>query len=376
MKILFTGGGSGGHFYPLIAVAEEVARLVEEQKLVGIKLYYLAPEPYDRKALFEHDIVFIRASAGKIRRYPSVKNIFDWFRTGWGIIQAIIKLYFIFPDVVFGKGGYASFPALFAARLLGIPVVIHDSDSIPGTVNLWAGRFARRVALSYPEALKYFPAGKAAVTGNPLRREILTPITAGAHEFLNLEKDLPVIFVVGGSQGATKINDAVLTILPKLLEHYQVIHQVGEANYEDCQKRLSTILDGNPHTSRYKLFPYLNDTALRMTAGVSDLIVSRAGSIIFEIANWGIPSIIIPIPESVSHDQKTNAFTYARSGGAIVIEEENLGPAVLLSEINRLMENDKLRTEMAQGAKQFANPDAGRIIAQELLAIILSHENS
>ena len=144
---------------------------------------------------------------------------------------------------------------------------------------------------------------------------------------------------------------------------------------EDCQKRSGLILEKDPYKNRYKIFDFLNDTALKMTAGIAKLIVSRAGSTIFEIANWGIPSIIIPIPESISHDQKTNAFTYARSGAATVIEEENLEPSVLLSEINRLMENDKLLADMAAKAKKFSNPTAGYTIAKELIAIALTHES-
>ncbi len=374
MKILFAGGMTGGHFFPIIAIAEEVKILSEEQKLVMPKMYFMSNDPYNAKSLFEHNIRYVRVPAGKIRRYASILNFLDWFKTGYGVIMATIKMFFIFPDVVFGKGGYASFPALFAARILGIPVIIHDSDSIPGRVNLWAGKFAQLVALSYPEAVKYFKPEKTAVTGNPIRREILTPIKTGAFEYLNLDQSVPVVFIVGGSLGAARINDTMLTILPKLLDRYQVIHQVGAKNLDECQKRSSIILEKNPHKDRYKLFDFLNDTALRMAAGATSLIVSRAGSTIFEIANWGLPSIIIPIPESISHDQTQNAYTYARSGATVVIEEDNLSPSVLLAEITRLMENQNLRVEMAVAAKKYANPDAGRTIAQGLIDVCLSHE--
>lgn len=374
MKILFAGGGSGGHFFPIIAVAEQIKKLSDEQKLVMPKMYFMSDDPYNAKTLFEHNIRFIKVPAGKIRHYSSIQNFFDWFKTGQGAILAIIKMFFIFPDVVFGKGGYASFPALFAARILGIPVIIHDSDSIPGRVNLWAGKFATKVALSYPEAVKYFKKEKTAVTGNPIREEIINPIHTGAFEYLNLDQNLPVVFIVGGSLGAIRINDAVLDILPKLLEKSQVIHQVGAKNIDECQKRASVILENDPNKNRYKLFDFLGDTALRMTAGAASLVVSRAGSTIFEIANWGLPSIIIPLPESISHDQTTNAYTYGRAGGAVIIEEENLTPSVLLSEINRLLENDKLRQEMSAAAKKYSNPEAGRTIAQALIDIGLSHE--
>lgn len=375
MKILFAGGGTGGHFFPIIAIAEEIKLVAEEEKLVMPKMYLMSDDPYNAKFLFEHNIKYVNVPAGKIRHYASFLNFLDWFKTGYGVVVATIKMFVIFPDVVFGKGGYASFPALVAARILGIPVVIHDSDSIPGRVNLWAGKFAERVALSYPEAVKYFKPEKTAVTGNPIRREILNPIKTGAFEYLSLDPTMPVVFIVGGSLGAARINDAVLTILPKLLIKYQVIHQVGAKNLDECKKRSSIILEKDPNKDHYKLFDFLNDTALRMAAGASSLIVSRAGSTIFEIANWGLPSIIIPIPESISHDQTQNAYTYARSGGTVVIEEDNLSPSVLLAEITRLMENQNLRVEMATAAKKYANPDAGRTIAKALIDIGLSHEN-
>lgn len=374
MKILFTGGGTGGHFYPIIAIAEEIRELAIEEKLVGVKLYFASVDKYNDRLLFENDITFVGVTAGKIRRYFSIANFFDLFKTAFGIIRALWKLYWLYPDVVFGKGGFASFPMLVAARIIRIPVVIHESDSHPGKVNLWAKKFAQKIAVSYPEALEYFPKEKTALTGNPLRKEILNPITEGAHEFLKLDPGVPTIFITGGSQGAQPINEAVLAVLPELVKNFQVIHQVGQANYADIKTRTGVIIGKDPNFGRYHLYESLNDTALRMMAGVSKLIISRAGSTIFEIAHWGIPSIIIPLPESISHDQTMNAFTYARNGGAVVIEQTNLTPSVLLSEIHRLMASPDLRLSMSQKAREFSRPDAARLIGKELISIALSHE--
>jgi len=374
MKILFTGGGTGGHFYPIIALAEALRRVAEEDKLVMPKLYYMSDAPYNPKALFEHNIKFVYVPAGKLRPYFSFLNLWDYFKIFWGGIIGLIRMFFIFPDVVFGKGAYASFPALLAARILGIPVMIHDSDSIPGRVNLWAGRFAERVALSYPEAVKYFAPDKTAVTGNPIREGILVPVKNGALEYLDLAPEVPVVLILGGSSGAVRINDTVMGALDTLVNKCQIIHQVGKANVEDCRKQSSVILANNPNKQRYKMFDYLNDTAMRMAAGAANLVVSRGGSAIFEIANWGLPSIIIPIPESISHDQKTNAYTYARGGGAVVIDEENLTPSVLFAEIKRLLDDEALRATMSAAALKYSNQDAGRTIAKQLVAIALTHE--
>ncbi len=378
MKILFTGGGTGGHFYPIIAIAEEVKRLATAEKLVEPELLFMSDAPYNSQALFENNIKFVPVSAGKLRRDKSplsfLKNFIDLFKTLFGSISAFFKIFAIYPDVVMGKGGYASFPALFAARILRIPVIIHESDSHPGRVSLWAGKFATRIALSYPEAAKYFPPARTAVTGNPLRQEIMTPVNVGAREFLRLEKELPVIFVIGGSLGSMKINNVILDVLPQLIEKYQIIHQVGKNNFTEINKRATFLLENNPKANRYRIFDYLNSSALRMTAGVASLVITRAGSALFEIANWGLPAIVIPIPEEISHDQRVNAFTYARSGGAVVIEEKNLTPSIILSEVDRIMFDSNLRNEMIKGAKSFARHEAAELIAQEILKIALRHE--
>ncbi|MEI7777541.1 MAG: undecaprenyldiphospho-muramoylpentapeptide beta-N-acetylglucosaminyltransferase [bacterium] len=376
MKILLTGGGTGGHFYPIIAIAEELRDVAKEKKLLSPEIYYMAPTPYNARALFENEIIFRKVTAGKQRRYFSLLNFFDLFKIATGVFQATWQIFFIMPDVIFGKGGYVSFPAMAAARFLGIPVVIHESDSHPGKVNLWAGKFAKRVALSYPEAAKYFKEDKVALTGNPVRKGITMAVKSGAFEYLNMEESIPVIFILGGSQGSQRINESILDALPELVEKYQIIHQTGSKNYQDMQKMADIALEASPFKSRYKPFDYLNDLAMKMSAGAASLVVSRSGSTIFEIASWGLPSILIPIPESISHDQTTNAFSYARTGAADVIEENNLTTEILLSEIEKILSNPELQAKMAAAAKSFAKPDAAKKIAEQIIDIALTHETT
>src|SRR3989338_6468319 len=156
MKIAFTGGGTGGHFYPIIAVAQKVNKILDDEKIVGTKLYYISDSPYDKEMLFENGLIYEEVNTGKIRTYFSIKNFFDIFRVFFGAINGLFKMFTIYPDVVFGKGGYASFPAILAARILRIPVIIHESDSAPGRVNKWAGRFAKKIAVSFMESAVYF----------------------------------------------------------------------------------------------------------------------------------------------------------------------------------------------------------------------------
>ena len=374
MRILFTGGGTGGHFYPIVSIAEELNNLAKEKRLLGLELFYMSPTPYNPGVLYEHGIIYKKNSAGKIRRYFSVLNFFDLFKTGWGILTSLILVYRLYPDVIFGKGGYASFPVLVAARLLGIPVVIHESDTVPGRVNLWAGKFAKIIAVSYKEAAKYFPTGKVAYTSQPLRKDLALPITVGAREFLKIEEEVPVVLVLGGSQGAQKINDTVLEGLDNLVKKYAIIHQTGRRNIAEVRATSEAVLFNSLYKDRYKVYDYLNVLALRMAAGVASVVVSRAGSTIFEIAAWGVPSIIIPINEKVSRDQHSNAFAYARAGAAEVIEENNLTVNILASEIERLVTNQGEREKMQTAAKAFYKPNAARLVAEEILKIALEHE--
>lgn len=373
MKVVFTGGGTGGHFYPVIAIVQRLNELIDREKLIDVEIYYMSDSPYDERVLFENGVIFKKMNSGKLRRYFSVLNFLDFFKTAIGVIRALGTLYVLYPDVVVGKGGYASFPALIAAKILRIPVIIHESDSVPGRANVIASKFARRIAISYPEASEYFPKEKTALTGNPIRREIAIPMHEGAREMLKLEDGVPVILVLGGSQGAVIINDALIQAAPRLIENYQIIHQVGQKNLDAAQKMLDVVTGNNIHKDRYKIYGYLNEITLKNGAGVADLIISRAGSTIFEIALWGVPSIIIPITDSNGDHQRKNAYAYARTGGCIVIEEGNLTTNLLTSEINRLIADPTLLEKMRAGARSFARADAAEKIAQEIVLVLKEH---
>ena len=379
MKIVFTGGGTGGHFYPLMAVADEINHKSKTEKLLRPELIYIGPFVLDQEALIQRHISFAQASAGKKRKYFSIQNFFDYFKTAWGIIQATWQLYKIFPDVVFSKGGYAAFPTTVAARFLGIPLVIHESDAHPGKANVIASKWAKLIAISYPEVIKYFPEkidrDKFILTGNPVRPELFKPVREGAHEFLELDPSIPTILVLGGSSGAKAVNDVLLDALPSLVEKYQIIHQTGSNLLDETQAIAKVKLKNSKHADRYKAFGYLSTFALRMAFGISSLVVSRAGSgAIFEIAAVSLPSILIPIPEDVSHDQTDNAFAYAKTGAAVVIKQKNLTATILENEIDRIMNNPKLWQEMSGAAKNFAKPDAAKKIAEILMKIALEHE--
>jgi len=374
MRIGFTGGGTGGHFYPLIAVAEEVRSLGIEKSIDNLELHYFGPSQYDEKALTDTGLIFHYIPAGKRRGYFSLLNYFDLLKTLWGSIVALFKVFKVYPDVMFSKGGFASVPVVLACRLLLIPVFVHESDSVPGRANKWAGRFAARVALSYAEAAEYFTNKNVAYTGQPIRKAVTQPLKEGSYIFFDLDSSTSTIFILGGSQGAEIINNTILEALPELLQSYNVIHQVGDRNIQTIAKSTELILENNPFKKRYKVYGFMNNEEMRRAAGIADIVISRAGSTIFEIASWQKPSIIIPITNSVNNHQKRNAFLYAQTDAAAVIGENNLTENILISEITRIMTDDKERNDMIQAAKNFHNADAALIIAQEIIEIAMEHE--
>jgi len=378
MRIVLAGGGTGGHFYPLIAVAEAIEDIASERKLLEPELLYLGPKPFDQSALLDHDITYVPGPAGKLRRYPSILNVFGAIASFWGVIRAILQLYRLYPDVVFSTGGYAAFPTLYAAKLLKIPVIIYDADATPGRVSIWSAKFAKWIGVAHPDAAQHFPEKtrhKIARIGHPIRKEIESPTKEGGIEFLKLDPAVPTIFIMGGSQGAQAINNTLLDALATLVESYNVVHQTGTANLDEVANIASVVLKNSPHANRYRSFGLLNTLAMRMTAGITSLVVARAGSgTIFEIAAWGKPAILIPIPEDISHDQTQNAFSYSRSGAAVVIEQRNLAGHLLTAEIDRIISNPQLQETMIAAAKSFARPQAAKKIAEVLLETLIAHQ--
>lgn len=375
MRILLTGGGSGGHFYPLIAVAERIKNLAAERRILRVDIYFMSDSPYDTEALKQNEITFIHATTGKKRVYKSLLNFTDNFKIFLGVIEAIIKLFILYPDVVIAKGGYGSFPALFAARILRIPVIIHESDTYPGRVNLWASKFAESIGVAYKQALPFFPEGKTALIGLPIRSEIMRlPTAREGAEYYKLDPHIPTIFIYAGSLGAEKINNLVLEALPDMLKNYQVIHQCGKNNENEIKTRISVILEKHPFKSRYVLKPYLNAIDTRNAAAVSSLVISRAGSTLFEIAAWNIPAIVIPITNSHGNHQVQNALRYAEIGAGTVIEESNAHPHILLTEIETILMFPEKWKAMHEASKSITTMDAADEIARRAILIGESHE--
>jgi UDP-N-acetylglucosamine--N-acetylmuramyl-(pentapeptide) pyrophosphoryl-undecaprenol N-acetylglucosamine transferase len=369
-RIVLVGGGSGGHFYPLMATAE---RLNEYRSQTDLELYYFGPEPYDAQALQDNGITFVHCPSGKRRKYFSFLNFTDLFKLFFGIFIAIGKLYMVYPDVVFSKGSYTSVPVIIAAYLLRIPVVVHESDTRPGSANKLASKFARYVAISFAEVAGYFPAEKTALTGIPLRKTFFTT-SPNPLQTLGLPQDKPLIFVTGGSLGAERLNNLILESLDELLPHFTILHQTGSTHESQITNTAASLITNTDLLERYFIKGTLNGIEMNLVLSAASLIISRAGTgTIFEIAHKGKPSILIPIPEEISHDQKTNAYAYARTGAASVIEEHNFTDGLLASEISRIMGDEALYSSMSAAALQFGGQDAASQIAGAIMGIAQEH---
>ncbi len=368
MRIGFVGGGTGGHFYPLIAVAH-----VLTQDSAKPELFYFGPEPYDPELLKTFNIRFVFCPAGKLRRYFSIQNFFDLFRNFFGVFVAVWKLYILYPDVIFSKGGYTSVPILIAARWLRIPVVIHESDAIPGRANLLAKKFARYIAVSYDDAAKFFPTDRTALTGIPLRAELMR-VDENPFTTLGIPNDMPLIYVTGGSLGAERLNNLILRSLNELLPHYRIFHQTGAANFDEIRVSVQTLLADSPLQSNYYVQGTVPAPLVATLMDAATLIITRAGSTtLFEIARHGKPAIIVPIPEDVSRDQRSNAYAYARSGAATVIEEHNLTQNLLAQEIRTIISDPARYQQMSAAASAMHTPDAAEKIANILVQIGTEH---
>jgi UDP-N-acetylglucosamine--N-acetylmuramyl-(pentapeptide) pyrophosphoryl-undecaprenol N-acetylglucosamine transferase len=367
MKIVITGAG-GGHFYPLIAVVESVRKQVFIQKIIQPEVFFFSDQPYDEKALFEQQIKFIQIPAGKLRVYPSLETITDIFKTLYGCVVAILKLYSVYPDVIFAKGGYASFPTLVAAKILSIPVVVHESDTVPGRTTVFGGKFAARVALSYPEAAPFFPKDTVALTGQPIRE---ASIPKDGYRRMYGTRERPAIMILCGSQGSQRINEVLVGILSELLNKYDIVHQVGVKNLEEMKKITSELLKDHPFKNHYFIDGFIDVSLFYPKV---DMVITRGSSSMFEVALWQLPMIVIPIPQSISRDQCSNAYAMAGRGGAYVLEENNMGQSVIFSEISRILESPENYKKMSEAGLQFENSrDAANVIARELIKICVSH---
>lgn len=366
MRVVLTGGGTAGHVTPLIAVADKIKmKLGPEVKF----LYIGSGAKMEKQMMSEVGIPAKSVLAGKLRRYFSLNNFIDLFKFPIGFLQSLWFLAWFSPDVVFSKGGYVAVPIVLAAWIYRIPVMMHESDSIPGLANQFLAKFSKRIAVAYPSAEQYFPKEKTALVGNPIRFQVTEGNPAILREQLKFTTAKKTILVLGGSQGSHAINVAIVRVLPKLLKSFQIIHQTGEENFEYV-KREAGALGIKTGYGGYFASPFMNANQLRDAFALCDLVVSRAGAtFITEIAANGKPAILIPIAKSANDHQRMNAYALANIGAALVLDESNLGEHMLMEKIESILNDDQLCKMMVDKIKAFYHPNAAEIIANGVVEI-------
>ncbi len=317
-KIILTGGGTAGHVTPNLA-------LIPSLKEHGYEIRYIGSYQGIEKNLIEAvGIPYDGISSGKLRRYFDLKNFSDPFRVIKGYTEALKLIKKYKPDVIFSKGGFVAVPVVLAAKHYRVPTIIHESDMTPGLANKLCIPSARKVCCNFPETLPYLPEGKAVLTGSPIRRELLQGDRLSGLQYTGLSAEKPIILVIGGSLGAVAINQAVRSLLPRLLTDFQVIHICGKGH-------LDPSLNG---AAGYAQYEYV-DAPLKDLFAAADLIVSRAGAnSICEILALRKPNVLIPLSVHASRgDQILNARSFAQQGFSTLLEEENMNDDTLYAAI-------------------------------------------
>lgn len=391
IRLVITGGGSGGHTFPLIAVAREFKKIAQEKNFL-YEIIYIGPNDFTLPYILKEEGITIKTIiTGKInrqgdssRRLSGFINFFvNLFKILGGIFQSLYYVFILMPDAIFSKGGYGAFPVIFWGIIFFIPTYTHESDAVPGLVNHLVGRFCRKIFISFDYTKKYFPLNKSLLTGNPIRSDLFlgegeSYNVQNIKELLKLSPDKPVITVIGGSQGSSHINDFILDILPRIINEVEIIHQTGKNNYQKVVREATVvfqeIIRNKEFEKYYHPVPFFEETktpnisSLKDIYLISDLIIARAGSgLIFEIAASKKPSILIPLPWASRGHQKRNAYEYAKNGAAIVVEENNLKTNIFSDLILQVLFDEEKKKTMSSAAFQFAKLNAAQDIAKEIV---------
>lgn len=342
--IVITGGSTGGHIFPNIPVIEELKkRGYTEIIWVGEK------KGKEEKWARSMGVTFYGIRTGKLRRYFSLKNIIDLYFVVVGIFQSIFLFIKLKPRLLFSKGGFVAVPPVIAAWLLSIPIITHESDIVPGLATRIISRFARVICVSFEKTEHFFTNKKVVLTGNPLRQIVKNGNSKKGASFLHFEEKLPLLLVLGGSLGASSLNDATWKMKTKYSLPFNLVHQCGKG------KRREDI----PQGKRYRQYDFL-DREMGDVLALSNLIVSRAGAgALYEFGFLKKPTILIPLPKSKSRgEQVENARHFARKGAAVIINDEELNEDILYKTVMKLLEDEESLMKMGESADTLCTRDA------------------
>jgi UDP-N-acetylglucosamine--N-acetylmuramyl-(pentapeptide) pyrophosphoryl-undecaprenol N-acetylglucosamine transferase len=336
MRLILTGGGTGGHIIPNIAIT---AKLKEQANSEIDVLYIGSNKGIDREMVEKAGIPFKGVHCGKLRRYFSWENLLDLFKIPIGICQSLSLISRFSPNLVFSKGGYVSIPVVIAAKLLGKKIIVHESDVVPGLANKICFRMADKILLSFPESAKYLDKFKEKlfVVGNPVRKEIMHGSKTQGYQLTKFNRELPIVLVMGGSQGAQKINQYIWSNLRELIPICQIIHICGSGKKGLALSGLGL--------KNYFQYEFVKEELAHFYA-VCDLIITRAGAnSIAEIMSLKKPAILIPLPKSSSRgDQIINAKIIQKKGLGLVLDQDKTDSREFLMKLKEFMNAANLET--------------------------------
>lgn len=352
MKIAVSGGGTGGHIYPALALIREI-----QKKDKNVEFLYIGTEKgLESKLVPRENIPFKSIHITGFKRKISFENVKTVLRFLKGVSDSKKMLKEFKPDVVIGTGGYVCGPVVYAAAKMGIPTIVHEQNSVPGLTNKFLSRYVDKIAICFEEAREYFPEQKVVLTGNPRASEVLGQDGIRGRLSSGLKLKVPTVLIFGGSRGAKPINEAVVKSLTELSgKPYQVLYVTGDVHFEEVQKEVELV--GNPDNVIIK--PFIHNMP-EVLAGI-DLTVSRAGATtLAELTSLGIPSILIPSPYVTDNHQEKNARALSEHGAARLLLEKDLTGPKLVENIDQILGNEEKLANMKKAARKLGIPDAAQ----------------
>ncbi|MCD9024429.1 undecaprenyldiphospho-muramoylpentapeptide beta-N-acetylglucosaminyltransferase [Cohnella silvisoli] len=365
MRVVLTGGGTGGHIYPALAIGREVTAREPGSSL----LYIGTSRGLEGRIVPQQGIAFEDITITGFRRSLSWDNVRTVMRFVQGVRRSKQLLRKFKPDVVVGTGGYVCGPVVYAASRLGIPTLIHEQNVIPGLTNKFLSRYAQGVAVSFAESVPYFSRCPDVVhAGNPCATTVLSADRNKGFASLGLLPETPFVLVAGGSGGAKALNEAMtemMPLLPKLADTHFVF-VTGERFYEETETRIRKLMPAA--ANRVQVLPYIHNMPEVLAA--ASLFIGRAGaSFLAEITALGIPSVLIPSPNVTNNHQEANARSLADAGAAVMILERDLTGSLLFSHISAIMGNIAHRRSMALASRKLGMPEAASTIYDQIVRL-------
>lgn len=361
MKIVVTGGGTGGHIYPALAFVREMKKYYS-----SIEVLYIGSETGLEKSIVEKEgLLFRSITISGFKRKISFDNVKTVMRFLKAVSTSKTYLKEFQPDIVIGTGGYVCGPVVYAAAKLKIPTIVHEQNSVPGITNKFLSRYVDGIALCFEEALQYFPKEKCELTGNPRATEVTYARNDFSLTTLGLQNDKKTVLITGGSRGAKVFYESVVESYSELSErNYQIILVTGDVHFENVRKQLPEKLASN-----ICIVPFLHNMLEVMKK--SDIIVSRAGAtILSEITSLGIPSILVPSPYVTANHQEVNARSIEKHNAAIVITEKEMNGKSLLQNLDRCFKDNALLQNMSRESKKIGVPEASEKLREFMEQII------